>query len=281
MSKKNKDIIIKPVKIDEKLFNKKEIYPWIYPSLHIILGHVASGKSTFLYNLINNYWKPVFKDNIILFSASARSDPILNKLIEDDKILFVFEDFNMSILNNVLDYIKNETDNDDPYLFVFDDILGKIAEHKLGKKGIDLDTLITTYRHQPKEGMISLVFTAQYHKHLSPTMRSNASYLYFLGCHSSKDKKSYAEEYSAFSNGNMSDFFKLYETAKNDKYNILCLNFRNLEAYRMGKSFKILYKDNQLLLDNDLNNDVDNDLDNDLDNLNNKLHNKINLLQKD
>jgi len=256
MSNKNKNIIIRSVEIKDSEFNKKEIYPWVFPSLHIVLGHVCSGKSTFLYNLIDNYWKPVFKDNIILFSATAKADPIIKKLIDDDKILLVFEDFNMTIINNVLTFIKDEIDNKGPYLIVFDDILGKIAEHKLGILGKQLDQLITTYRHQPKEGFISLVFTAQYHRHLSPTLRSNASYLYFLGAHSNKDLKQYAEEYSAFSNGNMDDFYKLFNTAKTDKYDILTLNFRNLEAYKMGSTnFKVLYKDNKLLLDN---NNLDN-----------------------
>lgn len=260
------NIIIRPVEIDETLYNVKKIEPWVFPSLHTIIGNVAAGKSTLLYNLINDYWKPVFDDNIILFSSTGMNDPIIKKLIDEDKILLYINDFNMQAVESVLKLITEDLHNEGPYLLVFDDLLGKIADHKLGKLGHKLDQLLSTYRHQPREGLISLVFTSQYHKHLSPTMRSNMSYIYFLGSHSNKAIKTYAEEYSAFSGGDIDKFNELWKEAKKNKYDILMLDFRNLKAYQMGSQFKLLYD-----RDNEYNNDDDN---NNNDNLN-KLEEQI------
>ena len=56
---------VEPVKIDEKLLNKVEHGIWEFPSLHLIVGKIASGKSTFLHNIITRFYEPVFKQNII------------------------------------------------------------------------------------------------------------------------------------------------------------------------------------------------------------------------
>ena len=70
MSKK-----IQPVEIDESKYNKAELEPFVFPSLSVLVGHVASGKSTMLYNLIK-MTEPVFKGNVILISPTMLNDPI-------------------------------------------------------------------------------------------------------------------------------------------------------------------------------------------------------------
>jgi len=46
------DLEIKPIEIDESKFNKVDLEPFTFPSLLIGLGKVASGKTTFMANLI-------------------------------------------------------------------------------------------------------------------------------------------------------------------------------------------------------------------------------------
>jgi len=41
-----KTLEIQPVEIDEEKFNKTELDPFIFPSCTIVLGAVASGKTT-------------------------------------------------------------------------------------------------------------------------------------------------------------------------------------------------------------------------------------------
>ena len=66
MSKK-----IQPVEIDESKYNKAELDPFVFPSLSVFVGHVASGKSTLLYNLIKLLLDPViFSAFVAAFIAS-------------------------------------------------------------------------------------------------------------------------------------------------------------------------------------------------------------------
>ena len=89
---------IQPVKIDEKKYNTAELDPFVFPSLSVFIGHVASGKSTLLYNLIE-MTAPVFNGNVILISPTLLNDPIQQKMIEDDMILEHYDFFRMKYLN--------------------------------------------------------------------------------------------------------------------------------------------------------------------------------------
>ncbi len=68
---------------------------------------MAAGKSTLMFNLINML-KPVFDDNIIIFSPTATNDPILLKLVEDEMVLEVFESYSNDVLQRILKVIGEE-----------------------------------------------------------------------------------------------------------------------------------------------------------------------------
>ena len=177
---------IQPVKIDEKKYNTAELDPFVFPSLSVFIGHVASGKSTLLYNLIE-MTAPVFNGNVILISPTLLNDPIQQKMIEDDMILEHYDFFNNDLMRNILDAIKE--DKDEKYLIVFDDILSMTPKH-MTKEGRWWNSYISQYRHKPNEGQVSLMFFLQYFKDLSPVIRSNVSYLGLLGLHSPRNIKS-------------------------------------------------------------------------------------------
>jgi hypothetical protein len=219
---------IKPVPIDESKYNKEELDPFVFPSLSVFIGHVASGKSTLLYNLLE-LTNPVFKGNVILISPTIMNDPIQQKMVEDDLILEHYDFFNNDLMRHILDAIKE--DKDEKYLIVFDDILSMTPKH-MTREGRWWNAYISQYRHRPNEGQVSLMFFLQYYKDLSPVIRSNLSYLGLLGVHSEKHLKQYAEELSAATGGTEESFHQVYEQAKVEKFDFLLLDFRKLRALR-------------------------------------------------
>lgn len=223
MSKK-----IQPVDIDDSKYNTAELDPFVFPSLSVFIGHVASGKSTLLYNLIK-LTEPVFDGNVILISPTMLNDPIQQKMIEDDMILEHYDYFNNDLMKHILDAIKE--DKDEKYLIVFDDILSMTPKH-MTKEGRWWNSYISQYRHRPNEGQVSLMFFLQYFKDLSPVIRSNLSYLGLLGVHSEKHQSQYAEELSSATGGTAESFYKVYNEAKSGKYDFLLLDFRKLRALK-------------------------------------------------
>jgi energy-coupling factor transporter ATP-binding protein EcfA2 len=219
---------IKPVPIDESRYNKEELDPFVFPSLSVFIGHVASGKSTLLYNLLE-LTNPVFKGNVILISPTILNDPIQQKMVEDELILEHYDFFSNELMKHILDAIKE--DKDEKYLIVFDDILSMTPKH-MTKEGRWWNAYISQYRHRPNEGQVSLMFFLQYYKDLSPVIRSNLSYLGLLGVHSEKHLKQYAEELSAATGGTEESFYEIYEQAKVGKFDFLLLDFRKLRALR-------------------------------------------------
>lgn len=223
---------IKPIEIDETKFNKEELPPFIYPSLTVVLGSVAAGKTTFLANYVR-ITEPLFKGNVILFSPTLKNDPILDHMIEEDDILEYFENYSNGTLERVLETI-NEMDNDQKYLIIFDDILGSLP--RAGSREAKwFDKFISTYRHGggiAPEGSISLVFCIQNFMGLTPTLRTNASYYCLLGEFGDKKKKALAEELHPATGDTEDDFYKIWDEAHQKPYDFLMLDFRKLKAYR-------------------------------------------------
>jgi len=220
---------IKPVEIDESKYNTAELKPFIFPSLSVFVGHVASGKSTLLYNLIK-LTESVFKGNVILISPTILNDPIQQKLVEDDMLLEHYDFYSNDLMQHILETIKG--DKEEKYLIVFDDILSMTPKH-MTREGRWWNSYISQYRHRPNEGQVSLMFFLQYFKDLSPVIRSNLSYLGLLGVHSEKHIKQYAEELSAATGGTEESFYRVYnEAKKGNKFDFLLLDFRKLRAFK-------------------------------------------------
>lgn len=238
----NCNLKIEPVKIDESKLNVKDYGLWTFPSLHLMVGKIASGKSTFLNNLISKIWSPVFDDRIILFSPTARNDPIINQLIEDEKIFAHFPVFNMDIMDRVLETL-DEDENDDRYLIVLDDAMGMIPP-TMSKEGARFNKWIANFRHVPKEGKCSIIISIQKFSSVNNVIRSNIHYMYLLGKVSEKELKQYSEELNAITDGSDKKFIELYHQAKEGcKYNFMVLDFKKL---RVLKNFDdILHEENE------------------------------------
>lgn len=232
------DLEIKPVEIDESKFNKVELDPFVFPSCTIVLGAVASGKTTWLHNFIR-ITKPVFNSNVILFSPTLKNDPILDKLIDEDEILEYFENYTNGVLMKVLETIKEMSEGnlgseEQKYLIIFDDILGSLP--RVGSRDANwFNKFISTYRHGggiAPEGSISLCFCIQKFTSLLPVLRENASYYVLLGQFGDRNLKHLAEELHPACGYKDSDFMECWEMAHQQPYDFLMLDFRKMKSYR-------------------------------------------------
>ena len=226
---------IKPVEIDESRYNTEELGPFQFPSTFVGIGAVAAGKSTLMFNLVEML-KPIFDENIIIFSPTATNDPILLKLVEDDMILEVFESYSNETLQRILEVIR-DGDSKEKYMIIFDDILGmaNMANNHISKEARFLNSFISTYRHGAgiaAEGQISCCWFIQYYKSLLPTLRVNSSYVAFLGKHSEKNIKQYAEELSTVCGGSEGKFMELWNEAKGGRYDFMTIDLRKMRVYR-------------------------------------------------
>lgn len=227
---------IKPVEIDESRYNTEELGPFQFPSTFVGIGAVAAGKSTLMFNLVEML-KPIFDENIIIFSPTATNDPILLKLVEDDMILEVFESYSNETLQRILEVIRDDENEKQKYLIIFDDILGmeNMANNHISKEARFLNSFISTYRHGAgicQEGRISCMWFIQYYKSLLPTLRVNASYVCFLGKHSEKNIKQYAEELSTVCGGSEGKFMELWKECKAGRYDFMMIDLRKLRVYK-------------------------------------------------
>ncbi len=226
------DLEIKPIEIDETKFNKVDLEPFTFPSLIVGLGKVASGKTTFMANMVR-ILDPVFKGNVILFSPTLANDPILDKLIEEDEILEYFDTYSNDLLRKVLETIAEQPE-DQKYMIIFDDILGSLPRAN-SRDSKFFDKFISTYRHGggiAGEGQVSLMFFVQYFNSLTPVLRTNASYYVLLGQQGDKQLKTLAEELHPATGDTEEDFYRVYTDAKRKPFDFLMLDFRKLKAYR-------------------------------------------------
>ncbi len=234
------DLKIKPVEIDDSKFNKEELGPFVFPSCSIVLGAVASGKTTWLHNFIR-ITEPIFDGKVILFSPTLKNDPILDKLIEEDDILEYFENYTNGTLMKVLETIKDMDEDDmgedkkeEKYLIIFDDILGSLP--RVGSREANwFNKFISTYRHGggiAPEGSISLVFCIQKFTSLLPVLRENASYYVLLGQFGDKNLKHLAEELHPASGHNEKDFMEKWHESHKEPFDFMMLDFRKMKTYR-------------------------------------------------
>ena len=242
MSKSNdKTLKVQPVDIDESKLNVVHHGPWTFPSLHLVIGKIASGKSTWLYNVLTRFWNPIYKENIILFSPTARNDPIMDELIQNDKIFIHFTEYTNEVLKRVLEVINEDENPNSKWLIVFDDCMGQIPS-TTSREGKYFNKFICNMRHMPTEGKISVIIAIQKFSSLNNVIRSNAHYIYLMGKSSEQELKNMANEMNAISGSSSEKFMELYEKAKegDHPYHFAMLDFKKL---RFMKDFDTLLFD--------------------------------------
>lgn len=231
------DLTIQPVEIDESQYNRANHALWEFPSAHLILGKIKSGKSTLLHNLVTKMWKPVFDDRVILFSPSIQ-DPIMRDLVDKDHLFFHTETFSMDTLEAILEIIKSEEDDEEKrgrrWLIILDDAMGVINHGINSYEGRRFSKFYASFRHMYGEGKITLVMAIQkFVGAVSPVIRANLHYVYLLGKMSEKEVKDLSEEMNAISGGDSKRFIELYHRSKaKGMYDFMFLNFNRMEVMR-------------------------------------------------
>ena len=238
------NLVIKPVDIDKKCFNQIDMPPFQHPNLMVGIGHVAAGKTTHMYNMIN-IMKPIFGTNILIFSPTLMNDPIGKKMEEEEMYLEHFDNYSIGTLKSILKVIKDEHDEykertgedcPEKYLVIFDDILGTLPTNVMAPACKEFNAFISTYRHGggiAPEGALSLLFYDQHYKDLNVVIRANTGMVFLLGAHSEKQIKTYAEEMCAATGGETDKFMELYHEAKDhNRYDFMTLDMRGLKCYR-------------------------------------------------
>jgi hypothetical protein len=231
------DLKIQPVDIDENQYNRAKHSLWEFPSAHLILGKIKSGKSTLLHNMISKLWTPVFDDRVILFSPSC-GDPIIRDLIDNDKLFYHSETFSMDALETILSIIKSE--EDDPtkagrrWLVVIDDAMGSINHSINSYEGRRFCKMYASFRHMYGEGKITIVMAIQkFIGAVSPVVRANLHYVYLLGKASEKEIKDMSEELNAIAGGDSKKFTETYHRIKSGSpYNFAFLDFNRMVMMR-------------------------------------------------
>ena len=231
------DLNIYNVKISEEKLGEidKGSLPAI-PHFITVLGRIRSGKSLIAQNL---YLSPRFYGNDfdvkILISPTAVNDAQCIHMI--DNFDFVFDSYNESLLDEILDMIKNDETNM-KYILVLDDAID--SNFIQSKSGVPdrFSQLITRFRHvgnEFHEGKLSICLLIQYFKFLTPICRNNSSAMILAGEFPQSELKKVSESFSYFG-GDDKAFMDIYNRSRshpnNCGWDFLYLNTKTLTARR-------------------------------------------------
>jgi len=206
------------------------------------LGGIGSGKSSFVYTLVNKLYKKYFDECVIICgtidSRGAWED------VEQKNVLFlnVFDDAAF------MEYIKEiEETNEERkkkgkfplrVILVLDDI---VMEGYNARRAGTLESLLMTCRHY----FISVVFCLQHSKQISAAMRNQIFYWVLLRVNKN-DLEKLADEHSNLLSSKQ--FIKMYnEYQQKGKHEFLIINYKRPMRERFQHRFtKIINLDNYL-----------------------------------
>jgi len=234
-SKKNEDLTIYPVKVEEDRNNQgdPELFYHLSPEvhLHLIIGRVKAGKSTILNSLYmsKRFYADAFKVRILI-SSTAINDAINKHLLEDFD--YVFSEYTHDLMETIIEMIEQDEEKG-RYLVILDDIIGSVNFKRHGKVDF-ISSLASKYRHignEEQEGKLSLCITSQYWKYFSGILRNNATAYYLLGAFPESELKKMADDLSFFGGGNK-EFIQIYNETRKKDYDFTYLSVAHLEARR-------------------------------------------------
>jgi hypothetical protein len=165
-----------------------------------------------------NGWLKNYK-NTLIFSPSITFDKTWTA-IEDERNVLVSEECNDAILEDVLKkqkalYRKSKKND---LLIILDDF-SSILRSKGGGFSKTLDKLFSTCRHFAT----SIVVTAQYFSHISPTCRLNSTNLVVFRLND-KEYRKMAEEYRIFLTDK--EFIDMAIDSTQEKYHFFYINLQ-------------------------------------------------------
>ena len=240
----NMDMTIFPIKDDPT----KPIYrpvgePLLRPPFtYAFVGFRGSSKTTTLMNLILRPYpfygasskvnpndpmtKPVF-DNIFVISPTIGLDSTSKPLLKVVPPENIFTDYSDGMIDQILEYQKNQEPPREKTLIICDDILG------LGGKGLGPNSKIYRLPAVLRHYDCSVCYLVQILRgggSLPPITRNNIEGWFLYKNPNSKEIEKMGEEFGSF--GGKDNFFKLYRDAVMEKpYSFLFLDSRKYLAY--------------------------------------------------
>ena len=235
---------------DEKLILNRQVNP-ILPDISkrqliLVLGGVATGKTTFLTNLLYNddFYNNMFQIKYII-SPSLFNDRSARAFRMDDSAV-LFDNYSNEIIDAVMDNQKIDEDSDfqsQPFsLLLLDDCCDSRGA---GNNNSKISQLCTRYRHLN----LNIILSAQsINQGFSSLIRANARSVILKKLRNKKEYQKVIEQFGDLFGGD-SNFNKMYKyvfNGKDDKYNFLYLNLDDMKVY---KNFdELLYHDENLLI---------------------------------
>lgn len=204
------------------------------PSLIVCFGSVASGKTSYINNLVLN---PNFlrgrMDEVILISPTAGNDPVM-RFLKEDPDTTLCEEYSDDFLNAVLQHqMEQDKDERSRLMLIFDDCL---AYMKRSGKGSGLTSIATRYRHY---GIPYLVYTSQGYKTLDVKIRANMNYIVIFKIPNSKIINDMSDELGAMFND---QFKKLYiYCITNRPYSYMTLDLKTNPPTAILRTEKPIY----------------------------------------
>jgi len=249
----------KPLKIrklkereDLKTERTKELNP-ILPDIFknqliLILGGVATGKTTLLTNLLygDEYYNDCFSMKYIL-SPSIYNDRSAFAFRSDDKAVLI-DTYSDDVIDAIVDNQKiNEDDVDaiqhQPFsLLLLDDC---VDPKGCGSNNSKISQLCTRFRHLN----LNIILSAQsINQGFSSLIRANARQIILKRLRNKKEMTKFEEQFSDLFGGEK-NFRSMYNYTFNgveDKYNFLYLNLDDMKVYKCFQ--ELLYEDEKLLI---------------------------------
>lgn len=260
MSDKKKELAISVIPSEKKPVDPrlakikfKESLP-VIPSNVAVLGQCGSGKSCWLYSLLNDGYvddkgKSVF-DEIVVFLGSMDANETFEKL--PCKNVVVMNEFDPDAFEEYIEDLRTHQmerlEKGKPRLnvcIVFDDFVGKnIMKPKKGGRTSILENVMLTSRHELN---CSVLYCMQVYKSpcfTIPSIRNNINY-WVIYQMSRKEIQKFADEHSGFMTPKQ--FVEWYDECMKEKYNFIMVNYKKGIEERYTERFSNVFYPEKIL----------------------------------
>ena len=183
-NKKIADVEILPVRDPDDFIKPKiNLHPFLPnpydQELLLCIAPIRSGKSTLISNLLHQkaLWSDIWDDEVIIISNTIMNDATSRFNLErwgsscheiyDDKII-------KDLIKSQQNKMQDKSDNG--YCLILDDICGSISNATNSKKGREVVSFSTRFRHYTKRGNpVCILLSNQKFNDISTIMRCNAT----------------------------------------------------------------------------------------------------------
>jgi hypothetical protein len=200
------DIKILPVKEpDNFILPKVKIHPCIpnpyEGEMILIIGSIRAGKSTLIANFLHSkaLWGDVWDDDVTIISNTIRNCAVSRFNLERWGNN-CYEMYNDSIIHNLRksQEDKKKAGSDKGFLLLLDDICGSISTSANSKKGREVVSFATRFRHYTERGNpVVIMLSNQKFLDISTIMRANATGIFISSAiKNKKELQSLKDEYA-------------------------------------------------------------------------------------